>query len=90
MKATLIIPDAEVAGKYGLETVTELRCNEEFCATSFGYPVLQLPNGDIFDCPTFREIREACDATLETDNLVKVCLGLGLPRSEPGLVLVEG
>lgn len=89
MKATLIIPDAEVAGKYGLETVTELRCNEEFCATSFGCPVFQLPNGDILDCSTFREIREACNATLETDNLVKVCMALGVPRSEPGLVLVE-
>lgn len=88
MKATLIIPDAAVAEKYGLETVTELRCNEEYCATSYGYPVFQLPNGEIFDCPTFREMREACGATLETDDLVKVCLGLGFSKTEPGVKVI--
>lgn len=89
MKATLIIPDAAVAKKYNLEKTTELRCNEEYCATSYGYPVFQLPNGDIFDCPTFREMREACGATLETDDLVKVCLGLGFPKTEPGVIVVN-
>jgi len=88
VKATLIIPDAAVAEKYGLETVTELRCNEEYCATSYGYPVFQLPNGEIFDCPTFREMREACGATLETDDLVKVCLGLGFSKTEPGVKVI--
>lgn len=88
MKTTLIIPDAAVAEKHGLETVTELLCNEEYCATSFGYPVFQLPNGDIFDGPTFRELRDACGATLETNCLVKVCLGLGMPKTEPGLVVI--
>lgn len=90
MKATLIIPDVAVAEKRGLETATELSCNEEYCATSYGYPVFQLPNGEIFDCPTFRELRDACGATLETDNLVKICLGLGIPKSEPGVIVVEG
>jgi hypothetical protein len=89
VKATLIIPDAAVAEEHGLETITELCCNEEYCATSFGYPVFQLPDGEIFDCSIFRELRDTCGATLETDDLVKVCLGLGLPKTEPGVIVVN-
>lgn len=88
MKARLIIPDAAVAEKHGLETVTDLKCNEEFCATSYGYPVFQLPDGTIFDCSTFRELRDTCGATLETDDLVKVCLGLCMPKTEQGVVVI--
>ncbi len=89
MKTRLIFPDAETAKKLDMEQVTELPCNEEFCASSHGYPVFQLPNEDMLDCEKFRELRDNYGARLETDNPVKVCLGLGIPRNEPGLIVVE-
>jgi hypothetical protein len=89
MKTTLIFPDAETAEKLGMEQVTELICNEDYCATSSGYPVFVLPNDEMLDCEKFRELHENFGARLETDNVAKVCLGLGLPRNEPGLVAVD-
>lgn len=85
----LIIEDAEKARERGLETVNELECNEAFCATSQGYPVFQLPNEQLLDCGIFRELRDECGARIETDNIVKLCLGMGIPRDEPGVTLVK-
>jgi hypothetical protein len=48
-----------------------------------------LPNDEMLDCEKFRELHENFGARLETDNVAKVCLGLGLPRNEPGLVAVD-
>jgi hypothetical protein len=89
MKATLIFPDAETAKKVGMDQATELACTEEYCATSFGYPVFQLPNEEMLDCEKFRELRDNYGVRLETNILVKVCMGIGIPRDEPGLVVVE-
>jgi hypothetical protein len=89
MKATLIFPDAETAQKCGMDQVTELTCNEEYCATSYGYPVFQLPNEEMLDCQKFRELRDNYGMRLETNIATKVCLGIGIPRNEPGLVEVE-
>jgi hypothetical protein len=89
MKATLIFPDAETAKKLDLEQVTELSCNEAYCATSCGYPVFQLPNEEMIDCEKFRHLRDEYGARLETDCIAKVCLGIGIPRNEPGVIVVE-
>jgi hypothetical protein len=85
MKAILRIPDPHVAEEHGLQAETLLGCNQEYCATSYGYPVFQLPNGDIFTGEMFRTLRDACGATLETDNLTMLCMGICVPRTEPGL-----
>ncbi|MEZ4599335.1 MAG: hypothetical protein R2940_06060 [Syntrophotaleaceae bacterium] len=89
MKARLIFPDAETAKKLDLEQVTELECNEAYCATSHGYPVFLLPNEEMIDCQKFRQFRDEYGARLETDCLTKVCLGIGIPRNEPGLVEIK-
>jgi hypothetical protein len=89
MKITLVFPDPETAKKLGMEQVTELTNNEAFCATSYGYPVIQFPNEEMLDCEKFRELRDNFGARLETDCPVKVCLGIGIPRNEPGLIVVE-
>jgi hypothetical protein len=89
MKATLIFPDAETAQKCGMDQVTELTCNESYCATSHGYPVFQLPNEEMLDCQKFRELRDNYGMRLETDIPAKVCLGIGIPRNEPGLVILD-
>jgi hypothetical protein len=89
MKASLIFPDAEAAKKAGMEQVTKLSFTEEYCATSFGYPVFQLPNEEMLDCEKFRNLRDNYGARLETNILVKVCMGIGIPRDEPGVVVVD-
>ena len=89
MKAILRIADAAVAEKFGLESVVEINCTEEYCASSFGYPVFLIGEENIFTGELFRQLRDTGGATLETDNPTKVCLGLGLARNEPGLVVVE-
>lgn len=85
----LIIDDAEKAQKRGLEPLNELVCNEEFCASSYGYPVFELPNEQLLDCGIFRELRDECGARLETNNLMKLCLGIGIPRDEPGVTVID-
>ncbi|WP_225073360.1 hypothetical protein [Desulfuromonas sp. CSMB_57] len=89
MKVILRIADAAVAEKFGLESVVEINCTEEYCASSFGYPVFLIGEENIFTGELFRQLRDTGGATLETDNPTKVCLGLGLARNEPGLVVVE-
>lgn len=89
MKVILRIADTAVAEKFGLEPVVEIKCTEEYCASSFGYPVFMISEDNIFTGELFRELRDAGGATLETDDRTKVCLGLGLARNEPGLVVVE-
>lgn len=85
----LIIDDAEKAKSRGLETVNELVNNESFCAGSEGYPVFQLPDEQMLDCALFRELRDECGARIETDNISKLCLGIGIPRNEPGVTVIE-
>ncbi|WP_145924836.1 hypothetical protein [Syntrophotalea acetylenivorans] len=85
----LIIDDAEKARERGLETVNELHNNESFCAGSAGYPVFQLPDEKMLDCQTFRELRDECGARIETDNISKLCLGIGIPRDEPGVTVID-
>jgi len=85
----LIIDDAEKARERGLEAVNELVCDEDYCATSHGYPVFQLPNEQLLDCSIFRTLREECGARIETDNMVKLCLGMGIPRDEPGVTVID-
>ncbi len=85
----LIIADEEKARSRGLEPVNELACNEKYCNDSEGYPVFLLPNEQLLDCGTWRELRDECGATMETDNLTKLCLGVGIPRDEPGVTLVK-
>lgn len=88
MIVRLICDNAEKAKSRGLEPVNELVNNEDFCATSHGYPVFQLPNEQMLDCALFRELREECGARIETDNIVKLCLGIGIPRDEPGVTVI--
>lgn len=85
----LIIADAEKARSRGLEQVNELDCNEQFCASSEGYPVFQLPNEELLDCFIWRELRDECGARIETDNITKLCMGIGIPRDEPGVTVVN-
>ncbi len=85
----LIIEDAEMARSRGLETVNELVNNETFCSGSHGYPVFQLPDEEMLDCFTFRKLRDECGARIETDNLSKLCLGIGIPRDEPGVTVID-
>ncbi len=89
MFVRLIIADADKARSKGLEPVNELICNEEFCASSVGYPVFQLPNEELLDCFIWRELRDECGARIETDNITKLCLGIGIPRDEPGVTVVK-
>jgi len=85
----LIIEDAEKAKSRGLETVNELVNNESFCAGSDGYPVFQLPDEQMLDCQLWRELREECGARIETNNICKLCLGIGIPRDEPGVMVID-
>lgn len=85
----LIIEDAEKAQSRGLKQVNELVNNEAFCAGSHGYPVFQLPDETMLDCAVFRELREECGARIETDNISKLCLGMGIPRTEPGVTVID-
>lgn len=89
MFVRLIIADADKARSKGLEPVNELICNEQFCASSEGYPVFQLPNEELLDCCIWRELRDECGARIETDNITKLCMGIGIPRDEPGVTLVK-
>jgi hypothetical protein len=85
----LIFDDAEKARSRGLKQVNELVNNESFCAGSEGYPVFQLPDEQMLDCALFRELREECGARIETNNLSKLCLGIGIPRDEPGVTVID-
>ncbi len=89
MIVRLIIADAEKARSKGLEPVNELVCNESYCASSQGYPVFQLPNEQLLDCGIFRELRDECGARIETNNISKLCLGMGIPRDEPGVTVID-
>lgn len=85
----LIFEDAEKARSRGLEQVNELVLNESYCAGSDGYPVFQLPDEQMLDCFLFRQLRDECGARIETNNISKLCLGIGIPRDEPGVTVIE-
>jgi hypothetical protein len=55
-------------------------------ASHYGLGVMIYSNGDILDGFTFRGLRDAFGATIETDSPEKVCRALGLPAGEPGIM----
>jgi hypothetical protein len=54
-------------------------------ASHYGLGVMLDVKGEVFDGATFRALRDACGARIETDQPEKVCGALGFPVGEPGI-----
>jgi hypothetical protein len=89
MNTVLIVPDSAARKAAGVRQRSRLTWTTDHSQSHYGLGVLLYANGDMLDGFSFRGLRDALGAVIETTDQAKACGALGVPEGEPGIMGVN-